>query len=151
MPQGSGWTFTYMRAEAPMNNKWNRPFVMMLASLLGALSLFLSGCASSPERVQTPVTDLQLLKLGVDKLTQPRPVAGKVQRAYQAENNGELMDYALNLEDAKFGDEWDKRRIREFVSEAVVVMARARQVPCRFWQLRCKREQAVQLRRLQPP
>lgn len=120
-----------------MNNTGAHPLIRAL--LLGVLSLSLSACGTRPVRVEQRATDLQVLKLGVKALTEPRVVSGPVQHPDQAKDNGELMDLALDLDDIAFLSNEDKRRLRQFVFEAADAIDKARRPACRWYQLACHR------------
>lgn len=106
--------------------------------LTGLISLCLTACASSPVKDAPPATDLTVLVLGVEALTQERTPASTVQRAEDAETTGELFQYTLALEEVEWLHEQDKERTRQFVRESVRVIQRNRQPVCRWWNLSCR-------------
>ena len=103
-------------------------------SLTFALSLSLTACATSPARDVRPATDLQVLRLGVDALTQPRLPAGDVQRLEDAATVGQAWDYAADLEDALWLSNRDKANLRTFVEKASAAIEESRLPACRWWQ-----------------
>jgi hypothetical protein len=104
------------------------------------LALSTLGCATSPASDARPATDLQVLLLGVDALTQPRLPAGRIQRLEDAATVGEAWDYALDLEDALWLSSRDKAALREFVTKSATAIEQSRRPPCRWWQWRgCRR------------
>jgi hypothetical protein len=80
-----------------------------------------------------------VLKLGVQTLSEPRQVAGDVQRLEDAKTSGEAFRYAMNLEDALYLSNADKERTQRFVEKALDAIIASRDPRCRFWQLACKR------------
>ena len=102
--------------------------------------LSLTACATSPASDVRPATDLQVLRLGVEALTQPRLPAGSVQRLEDAATVGETWDYALDLEDALWLSNRDKVALREFVTKSAAAIEESRLPVCRWWQRRgCRR------------
>lgn len=124
-----------------MNEACKTRYALTRASLIGVVLLSLSACANSPVKETPTDVDLQLVAMGVEEMAKPRPVAGRVQRAYEAEDGGALMDYTLNLEDAKYLDEQDKASISAFVSKSMALIAKARQPACPWWNLPCRNRQ----------
>lgn len=105
----------------------------ILTWLLLAIVLSTPGCATSPARDAPPATDLQVLRLGVKALTEPRRPAGDVQHLDEAETEGEVWDYAGDVEEALWLAERDKARVRTFVDEATAAIEESRLPPCRWW------------------
>lgn len=99
-----------------------------------ALVLLTSGCATSPAHDARPATDLQVLRLGVQALTEPRSPAGSVQRLEDAATVGETWDYAADLEDALWLSNRDKANLRQFVDKATAAIESSRLPECRWWQ-----------------
>ena len=99
-----------------------------------ALCLSLTSCATSPASDVRPATDLQVLRLGVDALTQPRLPAGDVQRLEDAATVGQAWDYAADLEDALWLSNRDKANLRTFVDKATAAIEQSRLPECRWWQ-----------------
>ena len=103
-------------------------------SLTFALALSLTACARSPVRDVLPATDLQVLRLGVQALTEPRSPAGSVQRLEDAATVGQAWDYAGDLEDALWLSNRDKGNLRTFVEKASAAIETSRLPECRWWQ-----------------
>ena len=114
---------------------------LIQVSLIGALSQFLIGCASSPERVEQRAVDLEIIQLGVVQMTQPRYVQGAIQHPDQAENAGQLMDLSLDQDDTIYLLNGDLLGVRNFVTQSLALIAKSRLTPCKWWNLKCKREQ----------
>jgi hypothetical protein len=113
--------------------------------LVGLLSLFLSACGTSPVRVEQHATDLEVVKLAVHSMTQPREISGDIKRAEDAENNEQLMKLTLDLEDVKFLYEKDLQRVDVFVTKALSIIAQGRLKPCPWYSFKCRREQTAVL------
>lgn len=112
---------------------------------LGLMLLFLPACGSLHVRADAPATDLQVLKLGVEAMTQPRNPQGPVARAEDAETTGQAWGLLLELEDVDYLHEQDKQNVRAFVNKAVDAIAASRVGPCRWWQWQCRaRQRAAQ-------
>lgn len=106
--------------------------------VLGLMLAFLTSCAHTPAADVKPASDLAVLQLGVEALTQERSVAGTVQHAEQAATNGELLNYTLALEDVRFLEKQDRSNLRVFVAKSLEVIRQSRLTACRWWQVRCK-------------
>lgn len=130
------------------NTKHSSSQILLLA--LGTMLLFLTSCGISPVRVEQRATDLEVMRLGVEQMTQPRTVAGSLQHADEARTNGELMNYALNVEDALWLSNGDKVRVRSFVNSALSVIASGRLPPCRWLDFACKHGRAAALAPFKP-
>lgn len=102
--------------------------------LICALVLLTSACATSPVHDARPATDLQVLRLGVQALTEPRSPAGSIQRLEDAATVGETWDYAGDLEDALWLSNRDKANLRGFVDKATAAIETSRLPECRWWQ-----------------
>lgn len=102
--------------------------------LICALALSLTACATSPVHDARPATDLQVLRLGVQALTEPRAPAGSVQRLEDAATVGETWDYAGDLEDALWLSNRDKLNLRQFVNKATAAIEASRLPECRWFQ-----------------
>jgi len=126
-----------------ISTRGSRHLILML--LIGLMALFLSGCGTSPVRVEQRATDLELLKLGVHQLTQPRVVPGPIQHPDQAETTEQVWNLSLDLDDVHWLGEGDKVRVRDFVDQAVKLIAESRMAPCKLWQFKCKSERAKAL------
>lgn len=124
---------------------WRHPHVKTSLLLIGALSLFLSACGTSPVRADAPATDLEVMRLGVEALTQPREPAGEVQRSEDAATAGQAWDLLLDLEDLDYLHEQDKHRLRVFVNKSLDAIAASRAEPCRWWQRACHARNAGRL------
>lgn len=107
--------------------------------LFGMAMLFLSACAISPTRVAAPSTDLQMLKLGLDALTQPRTVAYPIQHPDQAKTGGELFGLSMAQDDTIWLEEQDKVRSRNFYTQAINLLMQKEQPDCKWYQIGCKR------------
>lgn len=99
-----------------------------------ALLASLTACATSPVHDARPATDLQVLRLGVQALTEPRSPAGSIQRLEDAATVGETWDYAGDLEDALWLSNRDKANLRTFVEKATAAIETSRLPECRWWQ-----------------
>lgn len=108
--------------------------MLIRLSLSFVLLAFLTACATSPASDVRPATDLQVLRLGVDALTQPRLPAGDVQRLEDAATVGQAWDYAADLEDALWLSNRDKANLRTFVDKATAAIEQSRLPECRWWQ-----------------
>lgn len=106
---------------------------MLLAA--GLLTLFLTGCASLTKA--PPSTDLQVLRLGVQALTEPTRVEGAIQSRADARTNGDLWLLAGRQADAIDKANDDKARLRQFIQEATEAIENGRE-PCRWWQVGCR-------------
>ena len=102
--------------------------------LICALALLTSACATSPANDARPATDLQVLRLGVQALTEPRTPAGNTQRLEDAATVGQAWDYAGDLEDALWLSNRDKANLRNFVDKATAAIETSRLPECRWWQ-----------------
>ena len=93
------------------------------------------GCATTPtvRHGDEASTDLQIIRLGIEALTEPREVAGPIQHREQAATNGELWLLSGRQEDALQLAEGDKRRARTFVLESLGAIEKARQAVDRKW------------------
>lgn len=100
--------------------------------------LFLTSCASSPASDASPATDLAVLRLGVQALTQPRQPNGDIQRAEDAKTSGQVFNYALDLEDVNWLQNDDKARLRTFVTKSLDTIEASR-FTCRWYELACRR------------
>ncbi len=105
-----------------LNPKW----------LIGLAALFLSACATSPERDGKQESDLAVLVIGVESMLPPRDPAGPIQLVEQAEVTEDVWNLALDLEEVDYLHEADKVRTIEFVRKAAARIGEARQ-PCSFW------------------
>lgn len=111
----------------------------ILPLLLMLISLSLTACSSSPARVENHASDLEVLKLGVETLSEPRQPAGDIQRLEDAKTSGQAFRYAMDLEDALYLSNEDKARTARFVQKATAAIIASRDPSCHFWQLACKR------------
>lgn len=113
---------------------------MIRALLIGAMMLFLSGCATSPVSGDSHGSDLEVLRLGVQAMLPTRDPAGEVQLAENAETNDEAWTLLLDLEEVDWLHEQDKLRVIGFVNAAVDRIIESRQPTCTFlWvEYKCK-------------
>lgn len=65
-----------------------------------------------------------------------RPVNGDVTRAEEAKDIDQLFNYTLDLEDAKWLDVQDKKRIVRFVEDAAQAISLSRKPECRWFEWR---------------
>ena len=105
--------------------------------IIGCALMFLTSCASLPARDESPATDLELLRLGVEQLTRERQPQGPVTRVEDATNGQELFNLGIALEDTNWLQNDDKRRIRTFVDKGTRRIEASR-FQCRWWNLSCK-------------
>jgi hypothetical protein len=103
-------------------------------SLLCGLLLSLTACGLLRGKDVRPATDLQVLRLGVQALTEPRTPAGDVQRLEDAATVGQAWDYAGDLEDALWLSNRDKANLRQFVNKATAAIEASRLPECRWFQ-----------------
>lgn len=108
--------------------------------VIGVLVLFLSACATLPTAADSRATDLEVMRLGVKALAQPREPQGAIRNPEDATTNEQAFDLLLQLDDIKYLSNEDKRRIYEFVDAAVKAIAKSRQQTCRWYQLKCKKQ-----------
>lgn len=104
---------------------------------IGLLVSFLSGCATTPAR-DASNTDLQLIRIGVKHLTQKRSVEGPIQHRDEAEDNGQLWNFAGQLEAKSELDDGDKDRLRSFIDEALDAIEGSRRETCGRFNLICR-------------
>ena len=109
------------------------------AFAIGLMALCLSACASLPSAGDSRATDLEVMRLGVKALAQPREPQGAVRNPDEAESTEQAWNLLLELDDIKFHSNGDKHRNYEYGDEAVKTIAKSRQRACRFYQLKCKR------------
>lgn len=104
---------------------------------LGLILSFLPACAS-----QTAVrsTDLKIVRLGVESLTQKTEVAGSIKKRSDAVTNGDLWLLSGRQSDALEIANADKEQVRIFVIKSLEAMAEERARKCSFWQFDCKRK-----------
>lgn len=114
-------------------------------SVLLATLLFLPSCGTSPGPRDLPASDLAVVKLAVQQMTQPRPVQGKVTRLEDAQTGDDLFRYGLAVEQAKWLDEQDKLRLRFFINDALDVVEESRKPPCPWWNYACIRNRRALL------
>lgn len=107
--------------------------------LLLAALLFLTACATSPASGEQRATDLELLRLGAIALSQDREPSGDIRRLEDADDFGEVYDYALDLEDTKALLHSDNHALINFLTNGLAAIERGRSVQCRAWQFMCKR------------
>lgn len=112
---------------------------MIKAFAIGLMAVCLSACASLPDAADSRATDLEVLRLGVKALAQPREVQGAIQNPEDAENTEQAWDLLLKLDDIKYLSNGDKQRIYTFVDDSLKLIAKSRQRVCRWYQLKCKR------------
>lgn len=110
--------------------------------LLGLMVVFLTACAMQPVRVAAPATDLQLLRLGINSMTEHREPSGAVRNPDEAETTEQAWNLLLELDDIKHLSNGDKDRIRKFANDAIDIIEESRLPECRFYQLKCKRIRA---------
>ena len=102
----------------------------------GLICLSLSGCVTS---TAVRSTDLKIIRLGVESLTQTTEVQGSITKRSEAVTNGDLWLYAGRQEDALKLANSDKEQVRIFVIKSLEAMAEERAKKCAFWQFACKR------------
>lgn len=124
---------------------------LRLTLLLGAMLLLTAACGSLPKRADSRASDLEQLQLGVEMLgRQKREPAGSIKHPDEAETNQQLMDVALDLDDALWLSEGDKGLMVEFVQRSVLIIAKSRLNDCAWYGWRCRARQAALLDRLGP-
>lgn len=112
----------------------------ILLLVLGLTVLCLSACATSPERVGSRGTDLEVMRLGVRALAQPREPQGAVTKPEDAATTEQAWNLLLELDDIKYLSNGDKARIATFVDQAVTAIQKSRQLACRWYQFSCKKQ-----------
>jgi hypothetical protein len=90
---------------------------MIQLLLLGALSLFLSACVTSPAKDASQESDLDVLVLGVQTMTEPR--GNDLKNPEDVRDTEEAWNLLLDLDDIKWLSNRDKAGIRGFVEKAV--------------------------------
>lgn len=85
-------------------------------------------------------TDLKLIRLGVESLTQKTEVQGAIKKRADAVTNGELWQLSGRQDDALLVCNSDKVLVSDFVGGALEAMAEERAAKCSFWQFDCKRK-----------
>ena len=103
----------------------------------GLICLSLSGCVTS---TAVRSTDLKIIRLGVESLTQKTEVQGSITKRSEAVTNGDLWLYTGRQEDALKLSNSDKEQVRIFVLKSLDAMAEERAAKCSFWQFSCKRK-----------
>lgn len=91
--------------------------VKILPLLIGLLSLCLSACATSPAKDASHESDLDVLVLGVETMTEPRGT--ELKNPEDTKDNEEAWSLLLDLDDVKYLSNRDKAGIRSFVQKAV--------------------------------
>lgn len=112
----------------------------ILTLIIGCAVMCLSSCATSPANDVKPVTDLEVLRLGVQQLTRERQPQGSVTRVEDAATGDQLFGLSIALEDTVWLLNDDHRRTREFVDRASRRIELSRLPTCSWWQWRCIRE-----------
>ena len=103
---------------------------MILWFVIGLISLFLSGCATSPARDASQGSDLDVLVMGVQSMTEPR--GNDLKNPEDVQSNEEAWSLLLDLDDIKWLSNRDKASIRGFVEKAVERIKVSRRV-CTGW------------------
>lgn len=104
--------------------------LLILMFVTGALALFLSGCATSPARDASHESDLDVLVLGVQSMTEPR--GNDLKNPEDVRDTEEAWNLLLDLDDIKWLSNWDKASIRGFVEKAVARIKESRRTCSRF-------------------
>lgn len=103
---------------------------MIRLLLLGALSLFLSACATSPAKDASHESDLDVLVMGVQTMTEPR--GNELKNPEDVRDTEEAWNLLLDLDDVKWLSNRDKAGIRDFVERAVERIKESRR-SCSTW------------------
>lgn len=103
---------------------------MIRLSLLGLIALFLSGCATSPAKDVSHESDLDVLVMGVEVMTEPR--GENYKNPEDVKDTEEAWNLLLDLDDVKWLSNRDKAGIRKFVKGAVERIKVSRQT-CTYW------------------
>lgn len=93
-------------------------------------------------RGDEPSTDLRIIRLGVEALTQEVRVQGSIQTRTQADTNGALWSLSGRQEDALAIANGRLEGTRSFVLGALHVVAEARHPKCKWFQVTCRRGKA---------
>lgn len=113
---------------------------MIRMFVIGLTTLFLSGCVTSPAKDASHGSDLDVLVLGVQTMTEPRGT--DLKNPEDVQTNEEAWNLLLDLDDVKFLSNRDKSSVRGFVEKSVERIKESRRVCTRwdrFWNLReCK-------------
>lgn len=115
-------------------------FALIRLFVMLSTLLFLTACASSPARDARSESDLNVVKLAVEKMAvkrTPTPVDGS-SRMEDQETFGNAYLLGLNLEDSLWLSEQDKKSIVEFVQEAMEEIAKTRRPPCKWYNIACR-------------
>lgn len=103
---------------------------VILLFVLGLISLSLSGCATSPARGAKHESDLDVLVMGVQEMTQPRGT--ELKNPEDVQGTGEAWNLLLDLDDVKYLSNRDKASIRRFVEKAASRIKESRRECSRF-------------------
>lgn len=90
---------------------------MIRLFFLGVLALCLSACATSPANDVSNGSDLDVLVMGVDAMTEPR--GENLKQPENVTDTEEAWHLLLDLDDVKWLSNRDKAGIRKFVRGAV--------------------------------
>lgn len=98
--------------------------------LLGLTALSLSGCATSPASAVSHESDLDVLVLGVQTMTEPR--GENFKNPEDVTDTEDAWNLLLDLDDVKWLSNRDKLGIRTFVTKSVDAIKKSRRV-CTRW------------------
>jgi len=113
---------------------------MSLRLLTVLIVLFLSACATTSTRGDSPASDLDALEANVNRdLRMTLLPNGKQYCAELATTEREQDECMGDLEDALFNSNRDKQSARQTLGKGIKRLKLARD-PCRWWEFRCKRE-----------
>lgn len=103
---------------------------MIRLFFLGVLALFLSACATSPAKDVSHESDLDVLVMGVEVMTEPR--GEELANPEDVSDTEGVWNLLLDLDDVKWLSNRDKAGIRKFVKGAVDRIKLSRQT-CSYW------------------
>lgn len=103
---------------------------MIRLLLLGLTALFLSGCVTSPAKDVSHESDLDVLVLGVQTMTEPR--GENYKNPEDVTDTEDAWNLLLDLDDVKWLSNRDKAGIRRFVEKSVESIKKSR-IQCSYW------------------
>lgn len=122
----------------------------MLLFVMCLTLLSLSGCATTPSAGNSRSSDLEVLRLGIHAMTEPRQVQGAVKKPSEVKDFGESLNFNVEAYSVMWLQWQDQKRLRTFADSAILAIAKARMDACGWLNLRCQARQRASLRSLQP-
>lgn len=102
----------------------------ILPFVIGLISLFLSACGTLPAKDASHESDLDVLVMGVQTMTEPR--GEDLPNPEEITDTGAAWNLLLDLDDVKWLSNRDKAGIRTFVERAVERIKESRR-QCSSW------------------